>query len=234
MESNSTMTNNKDTPMPAASTPSGLGNRLKTAREQLHLSEKEAAARLHLNPRIILIMENEQFDNDLPATFMHGYLRSYARLLNISENEINSAILQIIPAAPKVSQPNGTPPILKTWPIPKSYRYLRALTYIIIAALIVLVGLWWSSHPKDFITTFKSAVQKTNLAVAPVVQPTIPVPTPVAAPSASLTLPPASANVLSSSPAPLVTPAPQSTDVSNDAGMALSDPALEQNDNNLY
>ena len=66
----------------------GMGVRLKKARESLHLTEKEAAARLYLNPKIISVIEMEAFSEGPPITFMRGYVRSYARMLSLPESEI--------------------------------------------------------------------------------------------------------------------------------------------------
>src|SRR5689334_12090930 len=96
-DTNSTMNNAE----PAKKT--GLGARLKAARETMQLTEKEAATRLHLNTNIISIIENENFANGPPATFIRGYLRSYARLLNISENEIKLTLQELESAMPSSS-----------------------------------------------------------------------------------------------------------------------------------
>src|SRR5579872_1449847 len=72
----------------------GFGARLKAAREAMNLSQKEAAIRLHLNPNILQILESEDFQKAPPATFIRGYLRSYARLLNFNEEDINAALTQ--------------------------------------------------------------------------------------------------------------------------------------------
>jgi cytoskeleton protein RodZ len=120
----------------------GLGERLKTAREALQLTEKEVAARLYLNVDIILLIENESFEPLPPKVFVRGYIRSYARLLNFPEDEI-TLLLQdlevamppsntITPPTPSVNHRNG--------------RYLHGLTCLIIVILCVLVSLWWHSH----------------------------------------------------------------------------------------
>ena len=62
----------------------GPGQRLQSAREAISLSIEEVSARLHLDTRTLGNLEADNYDK-LPApTFVRGYLRSYARLLNIS------------------------------------------------------------------------------------------------------------------------------------------------------
>jgi cytoskeleton protein RodZ len=126
-------------------TTSGIGMRLREARESMRLTEKDAAGRLHLNVKFILAMENEEFDNGFPPTFLRGYLRSYARLLCIPENEIESALKQLGMAAPtKMGTPSLHIPISN-----QNEPYVRWLTYLVVIVLLILVGMWWTSHSHD-------------------------------------------------------------------------------------
>jgi|GEM_PF-6350151 len=134
---------------PQGPTPSpqiiGIGARLKATRETLRLSEKEAAARLNLSTKLITIMETENFTAGPPATFMRGYLRSYGRLLNFNENEINIAIGQVnlvLPSTLTTTQPT------QKQETPKLDRYLSWSGYLVIALLFGLVVIWWAAHPR--------------------------------------------------------------------------------------
>lgn len=122
----------------------GLGKRLKQAREGLHLSVKEAAVRLHLNANVIQILEAEEFKSSLPPTFVRGYLRSYGRLLNIPDQEISAALEQL-DITPKPTAIDVTS-MLATAETQKDSRYVQWTTYSVISVLIVLVGFWWTSH----------------------------------------------------------------------------------------
>src|SRR5579872_4093207 len=104
---------------------SGWGQRLKTARESMQLTEKEAAARLHLNPRIIAVIESEDFENGPPVIFMRGYLRSYARLLNMPENEIDQVVTQLEIAVPSKTVSNPIALQTKTQSFDSSQPYMR-------------------------------------------------------------------------------------------------------------
>jgi len=122
---------------------SDLGARLKSAREAMNLSEKEAASRLYLNVRIISFIESGNFVDGPPVTFMRGYLRSYAKLLNIPDTEIKAALEEI-----ELSIPNIQPeiPILHSPPIRQNERYLKWITLLVILTLITLVCIWWNSQ----------------------------------------------------------------------------------------
>lgn len=84
----------------SASTPQTFGNRLKTAREDLRLDLKDVASQLRLRVGIIEMLEKEMYSDDMPITFLRGYLRSYAKFLEIPDNELNSA-LSVEPFQPK-------------------------------------------------------------------------------------------------------------------------------------
>ena len=68
-----------------------LGAILQQARELRGLTQAQAANQLNLKVSVIVQMETEQWDPKVAATFMRGYLRSYARLLKLSEQEILQA-----------------------------------------------------------------------------------------------------------------------------------------------
>jgi cytoskeleton protein RodZ len=160
MENETTMINEKPVQGDLTNhiiTQTGLGKRLRVARESMRISEKEAASRLRLNPKIIPIMENETFDNDLPPTFMRGYLRSYMRMLNIPEEEINATVVSIETTLPQATAPSLT---LHTPQPHNNYRYLRWMTYVVAIALMALVSTWWASHSKDTLIFVKSLAQK--------------------------------------------------------------------------
>jgi cytoskeleton protein RodZ len=141
-----TMDNMQQNDASRPTTPIGIGAQLKTAREAMRLTEKEAAARLHLSSKFILIIENEEFNNAPPATFMRGYLRSYAKLLNFPEKEINDAITRLGMNTPPTKVAT---PMLHTPLEGNNERYVRWITYLVAFILVALVGVWWTSHPHE-------------------------------------------------------------------------------------
>ena len=65
-----------------------LGDKFRIAREALHLSLEEVAEAIALRPSILKSLEENQFVNAaVPATFMRGYVRNYAKFLRIPESE---------------------------------------------------------------------------------------------------------------------------------------------------
>jgi cytoskeleton protein RodZ len=64
------------------------GKRLQAQREEIRMTRDEVAHNLHLDVRLITALEEDDYEK-LPApSYICGYLRSYARLLKLPENEI--------------------------------------------------------------------------------------------------------------------------------------------------
>ncbi len=160
-----------------------IGARLKKARETMGLTEKDAASRLNLNSKIITTIENDNFENGPPATFMRGYLRSYGRLLNLSEAETNELIEQLdMAVAPTMPKSISMPAHTRSINIHGFERHIRWLTYLIIFMLILLVSMWWGSHSHNGVTettkpTPSLLVPTINPAAQPVLNPISPQPT---------------------------------------------------------
>ncbi len=122
----------------------GFGERLKAAREALNLSQKDAALRLHLNPEILQILETENFEKAPPVTFLRGYLRSYARLLNFKDDDINAALTQS--AFESQTSPLVTPVLPRPTMQQMGDRYVQWISTAVVLGLFVFVGVWWGLH----------------------------------------------------------------------------------------
>ncbi|MDR3492588.1 MAG: helix-turn-helix domain-containing protein [Gammaproteobacteria bacterium] len=149
-----------------------IGATLKAARERLQLSDKEVAARLHLKPKIITNIESEQFDKGLPSIFLRGYLRSYAKLLNFSDDQINQLLSEL-----EISNPSTETPTVKT-PLPTinyDTNYANWATLLIIFLVISMVGLWWKGHTQPITNeSEKPSVHITETKPASLPVPAIP------------------------------------------------------------
>jgi cytoskeleton protein RodZ len=157
------------------STKNSWGKRFQAAREAMNLSEKDAAARLHLKPHIITIIESERFAEGPPVIFMRGYIRSYGRMLNLPEKDLTQALAQldfstVATAAPAPSQfrmRENTNNSSSIWS-----------TAFVALVLTALVGVWWwNSHVRnapivDAATAPEEVVH--SAAVTPTAAPTTP------------------------------------------------------------
>lgn len=121
---------------------SGPGRRLHDARLAAGLSVDEVAARLHLDSGTIGRIEADDYASLPGPTFVRGYLRAYARLMNL-------------PPAPVVEAFDGRglePPPLVADIASRSTQArsgdfpVRVATYLIVAGLAALVVVWWQNQ----------------------------------------------------------------------------------------
>lgn len=124
--------------------PIPFGSRLQSARESLGFERRDVAAQLRLNEKVIIMMEKDKYPIDLPDTFIRGYIRSYAKLLQIPEVELIDGLDTI---KPKANLPNVTSTTSKnSAPVTSGNYFMQIFTYLIIFTMIGLVGVWWYTH----------------------------------------------------------------------------------------
>jgi cytoskeleton protein RodZ len=123
-----------------------FGSRLQAAREALNLDTKEAARQLRLNEKVILMLEENQCASHIPTTFLRGYIRSYAKYLQIPEQEAQAALDALQPSAPA---PTIIAPALPTKTVNSGHYFMRGFTTLIVITMVALVGTWWHTHSRS-------------------------------------------------------------------------------------
>ena len=119
----------------------GPGARLREAREAADIDIDSIATSLLLDRKIVEALEEDAFDR-LPApTFVRGYLDSYARVLGVPAGPI----LDMYDSHAFTPPPLG-PGISQTVQAHTSDLGVRIVTFAVVAALALLVGLWWHSQ----------------------------------------------------------------------------------------
>lgn len=119
----------------------GPGEQLRAAREAAGMSVHEISTHMRLDSRIVLALESDDYEQ-LPApTFVRGYLRGYARLLDIPSEPIVQAFERRDFAPPSLVADISVRSQMQSGDFP-----FRIVTYVVVAALIVLVVLWWKSQ----------------------------------------------------------------------------------------
>lgn len=144
-----------------------FGKRLQSAREAMQLERKDVAAQLRLNERIVFMMEKNRYAADIPVTFIRGYLRSYAKFLNIPDHETRKAVehIKAKPISQQTPPPNTKPINLGN---KGSYYFMHIFTFLIVVTLIGLIGTWWySQNPPTTILASNLNNTKTNTLAAP-------------------------------------------------------------------
>lgn len=143
----------------------GPGEKLKLLREEKGLPVEDIAARLCLTKQKIMEIEKDDYSHISSPIFARGYLRSYAKLLDISNNEILNILQKFdgLGLSGESGAAYSKAATHKTKFYPKRNRhYLRWINIAIIILLIVLVALWWQSKNKNTVKpeSLNKAVQQ--------------------------------------------------------------------------
>ncbi|WES67089.1 cytoskeleton protein RodZ [Superficieibacter sp. HKU1] len=123
------------------------GVRLRNAREQLGLSQQAVAERLCLKVSTVRDIEEDKAPADLASTFLRGYIRSYARLVHIPEEELLPMMEKQAPVrAAKVAP-------MQTFALGKQRKkrsgwMMGFITWIIFFVVLSFTGLWWWQNHK--------------------------------------------------------------------------------------
>ena len=124
-----------------------FGQQLKQAREAAGLTVIEVADELKLTEQLINDLEASDLERLPAATFAVGYLRNYARLLKLPEDEMAAAFNQLVPRQESSLTPISGVPAQKN-----SHDSLVKLTsYGLLVLVIFLMLLWWQQTDFDWL-----------------------------------------------------------------------------------
>ena len=236
------------------------GARLRNAREQLGLSQQAVAERLCLKVSTVRDIEEDKAPADLASTFLRGYIRSYARLVHIPEEELLPGLEKQAPLrAAKVAP-------MQSFSLGKRRKkrdgWLMTFTWLVLFVVIGLSGAWWwqdhkaqqeeittmadqssaelnnnqsQSVPLDTSTTTDQAMATTptspvDTTATNTQTPAVTAPAPAVDPQQNAVVPPSQANVDTAA-----TPAPAATttpDVTDATGKKLFS-GMQRKDGNL-
>lgn len=144
---------------------SSLGTTLREARERMGLSVSDVVNRLKFAPRQVKALEEDDFEQLPEPAFLRGFVRSYARLLQLDE----AALLAALPG-PVTPQ---TEPVARQSvevPFPGVYSLRKSNILWLVAALVValVLGLFtWLRSEQVPETPMKSTVVQPAQEVAP-------------------------------------------------------------------
>ncbi|MEZ8620514.1 cytoskeleton protein RodZ [Vibrio splendidus] len=116
------------------------GTLLKNKRESLGLTQKQISDRLKLRVTLILQIEENQFESDQVATFMRGYIRSYAKYVNLDEKVVLNALHHSGDAQHQEQEMLSFSRKTKT---EKHNSRIMLLTWSIFAVIVGISSLWW-------------------------------------------------------------------------------------------
>lgn len=143
-----------------ASAEGSPGRILRDGRERLNLTTKQVAERLRLRHQIVLDLEEDQFSRHVASTFTRGYLRAYARLVGVNDEQVLNAYEAL--GVSELSKPMQS--FSRRTRQQSQDKRLMFLTYLIGALIIGSAIIFWfqNKETNDPDTTSISAQQ--NLA----------------------------------------------------------------------
>ncbi|MDY6993354.1 MAG: DUF4115 domain-containing protein [Pseudomonadota bacterium] len=210
------------------------GARLRQAREQKNISVQQVADKLYLDAGIIDALESDDYDSLPSPIFIRGYLRSYAKFLELPAESIVEAYELIGQQQP----PPLTFQLKQNNQANSSDSWVKAITFMIIIVLMVLMAMWHLSPHSPLLPSSGETAETPNnetIALTENQQSMIPAPlretpTPLTATEAPVAefMPPAEENAhpqelpLSAS----VTPAEEATNEPPIAEETILTPAL--------
>lgn len=117
----------------------GPGDRLQAARISIGLTIEDVANKMHLSESILSSLEENDFDDITAPIFVKGYLRSYARMVNVDENDIIQQYSSFyMDGDPPINSTSNTSPEINS-----GDTRVKWITWLVIVGLIALLSAWW-------------------------------------------------------------------------------------------
>ncbi|GAA5214518.1 RodZ domain-containing protein [Corallincola platygyrae] len=142
------------------------GQLLREAREKLGWTQQDVAGRLNLRAAVVEALESDQYDDSIGATFIRGYLRTYAKLLGISDELIMASYEHLGAAQIQYAEMQSFSRRTKR---EASDNRLMMLTYGIGVVLIVLSVIWYVQESEPQADPIASALEEQKADLAPIV-----------------------------------------------------------------
>ncbi len=119
-----------------------VGEILREGREQRNISIAEIAHQMHLDSRIIRALEEDDYDYLPDPIYVRGYIRNYCKLLGKEAEDI----LDLFMTNSGGKDPEIIPEIKHHSQTSSSDKPVKAFTYLISLALVILLIAWWQSN----------------------------------------------------------------------------------------
>ncbi|MGX2955518.1 RodZ domain-containing protein [Ursidibacter arcticus] len=125
-----------------------LGQKLKNAREALDLSIDDIATKTNLKKNHIEALENDIFIlQNVPPTFVRGYVRNYVRFLRLPEELVGTVNYGEVTIPNEVKRPTSNIPVNNQ---KSQTRWVKILTwFILLCAAGMTLAWWWQEHQKE-------------------------------------------------------------------------------------
>ncbi|MBI5782869.1 MAG: helix-turn-helix domain-containing protein [Gammaproteobacteria bacterium] len=178
----------------------GPGRLLRQARLDLRLAPEDVAQILHLSSKHITALEMDDYHALPGATYVRGYLRSYAQLLGLTPEKVVEAYNSLTLPSKPILPPQSAPPP----EITSSHRVVKGASIGVAAVVLGLVYLWWQSNDQPLEQTAQPSTETGRASVG--VAPPQNVSSDISPSATSANLPPASGGEPVAQTSPGVTP----------------------------
>lgn len=140
----------------------GPGDRLQAARIEKGLSVEDVANQMHLSVNILQSIEENNFEEITAPIFVKGYLRAYARIVSLGEEEmIHQYIKFYSDEDPPINSTSNTSPEISS-----GDTRVKWTTYIVILVLFGLLAAWWWNKSQDRSDVVSLDVDQSNITNA--------------------------------------------------------------------
>lgn len=123
-----------------------VGQLLRAGRERLGMSIEDVVAKIKLAPRQIVALEEDDFQALPETTFLRGFVRSYAKLLQMEAQPL----LDALPGSPVAKATLDTQMVEAPFPSEKTVRRQNVnllIAAFIVALLIAGFAVWQANTP---------------------------------------------------------------------------------------
>lgn len=123
------------------------GELLRMAREAKGLSQEDVAKKLNFLPLYVPALEDEKFEPLHSITFVKGYLRAYARFLEIDADEVLRCFAVHHPEL--VKQETQQPVEVMKSEKNTSSLIFKLFSLLVVIALVAVIIIWWQSRSAE-------------------------------------------------------------------------------------
>lgn len=116
------------------------GELLKRTREKMNLTEEDVAERLKLRVTVIRELESNSFKDKQVATYTRGYIRSYAKFLNLNPDDILGSYKSIAHTKDYTQKMQS---FSRKTIRDKDDSRVMGLTWAIFSVAVSLTAFWW-------------------------------------------------------------------------------------------
>jgi cytoskeleton protein RodZ len=141
----------------APQAPQSAGALLKTERERLGLTREQITERTRMRTQVVEAIENEAWDSLPPPVFVRGFLRSYAKVLGVSQDTVIDLYVKLVPPESPGLEPHVDP---------SRSRRRRAWLVVLILALLAAVYGTWHFYPSLQVNQGSRDTEKRDQEVA--------------------------------------------------------------------